>query len=41
MLLKTIPGIGDFISLILTAEIDGVERFSELKQFKSYVSLAP
>ena len=41
MLLKTIPGIGDFISLILAAEIDGVERFSEPKQLKSYASLAP
>ncbi len=41
MLLKTIPGIGDFISLILAAEIDGVERFSEPKQLKSYAGLAP
>ena len=41
MFLKTIPGIGDFISLILVAKIDGVEKFSEPKQLKSYASLAP
>ena len=36
---KTIPGIGDFISFILAAEIDGIGRFSESKRLKSYAGL--
>ena len=39
MLHNTIPGIGDFISFILAAEIDGIERFSESKRLKSYAGL--
>jgi transposase len=40
-LLQTIPGIGRFFSLLLSAEIDGIERFASPKKLASYAGLVP
>lgn len=40
-LLKTIPGIGDFIALLLWSEIDGAGRFRSDKKLHSYAGLVP
>lgn len=41
VLLKTIPGVGWFSALLLTAEIDGIERFADAKHLQSYAGLVP
>ena len=41
ILLKTIPGIGDFTAFIIKAEIDNVERFISKEKFTSYIGLIP
>lgn len=40
-LLKSIPGIGDFLGLLLCYEIDEVNRFKSEKKLHSYVGLVP
>ena len=40
-LLQTIPGIGKFFSVLLWAEIDGIERFANAKKLASYAGLVP
>ena len=38
-LLKTMPGIGDILSLTFTCEIDDIKRFPTVQQFSSYSRL--
>jgi transposase len=40
-LLKTIPGIGRFISFLLKSEIDSIDRFSSKEKLCSYAGLTP
>ena len=40
-LLKTIPGVGRFISFLLKSEIDSIDRFSSKEKFTSYAGLTP
>ena len=40
-LLKTIPGIGRFISFLLKSEIDSIDRFNSKEKFCSYAGLTP
>jgi transposase len=40
-LLKTIPGVGRFISFLLKSEIDSIERFISKEKFASYAGLTP
>jgi transposase len=40
-LIKTIPGIGNFIALLVRNEIDNIERFSSAKKLCSYAGLVP
>ena len=40
-LLKTIPGIGDLLALLIRYEIDAIERFSSAKKLYSYAGLVP
>jgi transposase len=40
-LLKTIPGIGDFFSALIVAEVDDIGRFPSAKHFVSYIGLVP
>jgi transposase len=40
-LLKTIPGIGKFFSLLIAYEIDDIQRFAHEKKFFSYVGIIP
>ena len=40
-LLKTIPGIGRFISFLLKSEVDSMDRFSSKEKFASYAGLTP
>jgi len=39
--LMTVPGIGEFLSRLIAAEIDGVERFRNPKKLASYAGLIP
>jgi len=39
--LKTIPGIGEFISMLIRHEIDKIERFSTSDKLCSYAGLVP
>jgi len=41
MLLDSLPGIGTFLALLLSVEIDGVERFDDPKKLASYAGLVP
>ena len=41
ILLKTIPGIGDFTAFIIKAEIDNIDRFISKEKFTSYIGLTP
>jgi len=41
VLLKTIPGVGWFTALVLSAEIDGVKRFPDAEHLASYAGLTP
>lgn len=40
-LLKTIPGIGDFIAFLVKSEIDTISRFSSKEKLCSYAGLVP
>ena len=40
-LLKTIPGVGRFISCLLKSEIDSIDRFSSKERFTLYAGLIP
>lgn len=40
-LLKTIPGIGQFFSVLVAYEIDNVERFDNAKKLAAYAGLVP
>jgi transposase len=40
-LLKTIPGIGNILALLIRYEIDEIERFSSAKKLYSYAGLIP
>ena len=39
MLLKSFPGIGDIISLVILYEIDDINRFPKVQDFASYARL--
>jgi transposase len=38
---KTIPGMGDFFSLLLVNEIDDIKRFRDAKKLAAYAGLVP
>lgn len=40
-LLKTMPGIGDFFSALIVAEVDDISRFPSASRFVSYIGLVP
>ena len=40
-LLKTIPGIGEFFSVLIAYEVDEVRRFGNEKKFFSYIGIIP
>lgn len=40
-LLKTIPGIGDFVAVLIAYEVDDITRFAHEKKFFSYIGLIP
>lgn len=40
-LLKTIPGIGYFFSVLISIEVDGIGRFPSADKFASYAGLVP
>lgn len=40
-LLKTMPGIGDFFSALIVAEVDDIGRFPSAGHFASYTGLVP
>lgn len=40
-LLKTIPGIGQFFSMLIDSEIGEIERFKTVKKLSSYAGLIP
>lgn len=39
--LASLPGIGDFLSVLIRYEVDAVQRFPEAKKFVSYTGLVP
>lgn len=41
LLLKTVPGIGDFFSVLVRYEIDDIGRFRDAKKLCSYAGLVP
>lgn len=40
-ILKTIPGIGDFFSVLIAYEVDDIRRFASEKKFFSYIGIVP
>lgn len=40
-ILKTIPGIGEFFSMLIDAEVGDIDRFRNEKKFASYIGLVP
>jgi transposase len=40
-LVKTIPGIGNFFSVLISTEVDGIARFASADKFASYCGLVP
>lgn len=40
-LLKTIPGIGEFFSVLIAYEVDDIKRFPTEKKFFSYIGIIP
>lgn len=40
-ILKTIPGIGEFFSVLIAYEVDDIRRFSSEKKFFSYIGIIP
>ena len=41
MLIKTIPGIGDYSALVIASEIAGIERFNDSHKLCSYAGVVP
>jgi transposase len=39
--LFSLPGIGDFLSVLIRYEVDNIDRFSSAKKFTSYTGLVP
>jgi transposase len=39
--LACLPGIGDFLSVLIRSEVDDIKRFSLFKKFTGYTGLAP
>jgi len=39
--LKTIPGIGEFFSMLIDAEVGDINRFRNEKKFAAYIGLVP
>ncbi|MCP3684921.1 MAG: IS110 family transposase [bacterium] len=39
--LATVPGIGPFLAVLISTEIDGIERFASAKKLASYTGLIP
>ena len=39
--IKTVPGIGNYIALVMYSEIDGVARFKKSEQLCAYAGLVP
>jgi transposase len=40
-LLRTIPGLGDFFSVLVAYEVDDIRRFKSEKKFFSYIGIIP
>lgn len=40
-LLKTLPGVGDILSIVIASEIGSIERFSSAEQLASYAGTVP
>ena len=40
-LLKTVPGVGDYISLIVSSAIDGIDRFTNSAKLCAYAGIVP
>ncbi len=41
MLLKTIPGVGDYTALVIASEIGGISRFNDSHKLAAYAGVAP
>ena len=41
LLLKSIPGVGDYTALIIASAIDGIERFRSSEKLSAYAGLVP
>jgi transposase len=41
MLLKTLPGVGDILALVIECEMGSVERFASCEHFASYAGVVP
>ena len=41
MLLKSIPGVGDYTALIIASAIDGIERFHSSEKLSAYAGIVP
>jgi len=39
--LRSLPGIGDFFSVLIRYEVDDIDRFASAKRFASYTGLVP
>ncbi len=39
--LRSLPGIGDFFSVLIRYEVDDIDRFTSAKRFASYTGLVP
>ena len=39
--LRSMPGIGEFFSVLIRYEVDNIDRFSQAKKFASYTGLVP
>jgi transposase len=40
-LLKSLPGVGDILSIVINLEIGSIERFSDAEQLASYAGTVP
>ena len=40
-LLRTIPGIGDYLALLIDSEVFAIERFATARRFAAYAGVAP
>ena len=41
ILLKSIPGVGDYTALIIASAIDGIERFHSSEKLSAYAGIVP